>query len=109
MTLDTQRMVAEMKAEGVFKPLRGGVKENPRDVLSGFDRDIVGGPVRFTIQLNDPVELRSHLVLLRAVAERLIIEIDRSGKKDRTVLLTAKASLRMLNQKLNAFKAPRRL
>jgi hypothetical protein len=108
--MNVQQMVADMKSSGDLdaKPRRGASKD-ASDPLSEFDRTIVGKSVRLEVPLKDISDLKRHMLLLIGVAERICMDIDRSGAKDRTILLNTKAELKILNRKLNAFRGGRKL
>jgi hypothetical protein len=108
MPLDVQQAVQNMKRDGTIKAARGMSKSDQIDVLSEFDRSIVGTCVRLQIPTRDPVELARHMRLLIGVAERIVLEAERGGRKDRSILFSARGELRLLNQKLNAFPSGRK-
>ena len=78
------------------------------DVLSAFDRDIVGtDSVRLNLPLRDPVECRRHLALLEDTVHRLRLLLE-ERKPDRSLLFMVRGELRQLNKKLNAYRTSRR-
>ena len=78
------------------------------DVLSEFDRNIVGGEsVRLNLPLRDPVECRRHLALLEDTAHRLRMLLE-ERRPDRSLLFMVRGELRSLNKKLNAYRVTRR-
>lgn len=80
----------------------------PGDVLSAFDRDIVGtDSVRLNLPLRDPVECRRHLALLEDTVHRLRMLLE-ERKPDRSLLFMVRGELRQLNKKLNAYRTSRR-
>lgn len=81
-------------------------EHDPRDVLSEFDRDIVGAKsVNIRLPLRDPQECRVHLGMLEETCRALRLNLE--GKRtDRTHLFMVRGVLRELNQKLNAYRFP---
>ena len=78
------------------------------DVLSEFDRNIVGGDsVRLSLPLRDPVECRRHLALIEDAAHRLRMLLE-ERRPDRSLLFMVRGELRQLNRKLNAYRIVRR-
>lgn len=78
------------------------------DVLSEFDRNIVGGDsVRLNLPLRDPVECRRHLALLEDTVHRLRMLLE-ERRPDRSLLFMVRGELRSLNKKLNAYRVTRR-
>lgn len=81
---------------------------DPRDVLTDFDRDIVGAKsVTLRLPLRDPVEVRRHLALIEETARALRLRMQERGT-DRSHLFTARGVMRQLHQKLNAYRTPRK-
>ena len=85
-------------------------ENDPRDVLSGWERETFFGSnsVQLRIPLRDPVEVRRHLTLIEDTVHALRLRIEQTPGDDRTDLLTVRGVVKVLNHKLNAFRAPRR-
>ena len=87
---------------------RGSPDMDPRDVLTAYDRSIVGtDSVRLNLPLRDPAECRRHLAMIEDVAHRLQRLLDQN-KPDRSLLFSVRGELRQLNKKLNAYRTSRR-
>ena len=87
---------------------RGRPDMDPRDVLSPFDRDVIGtDAVRLNLPLRDPVECRRHLALLEDTVHRLRMLLE-ERKPDRSLLFMVRGEMRQLNRKLNAYRTSRR-
>ena len=81
---------------------------DPRDVLSAFDRTIVGGnSVVIKLPLRDPVEVKRHLALIEETCRELRLRMEHKST-DRGHLFMVRGVMRMLHQKLNAYRTPRR-
>lgn len=80
--------------------------EDPRDVLSDFDRSIVGTKaVSLKFPLRDPQECRRHLALAEETIRALRLQLE-GRRTDRSHLFMARGVLRHLNQKINAYRSP---
>jgi hypothetical protein len=87
---------------------RGSPDMDPRDVLTAFDRSIVGSDsVRLNLPLRDPVECRRHLALIEDTVHRLRLLLE-ERRPDRSLLFMVRGELRQLNRKLNAYRTTRR-
>lgn len=79
-----------------------------RDVLTPFARDIVGGAsVIVKLPLRDPVEVKRHLALIEETCRELRLRMEHKST-DRGHLFMVRGVMRMLHQKLNAYRTPRR-
>jgi len=87
-----------------------GNGRDPRDTLSGWDRETFfgGASVQLRIPLRDPAEARRHLALVEQAVHDLRHHLEQVTQTDRSALLTIHGTIRTLNQKLNAYKTPRR-
>ena len=85
-------------------------ERDARDTLSGWDRDMFfgGKAVQLRIPLLDPVMVRTHLAMVEAAVRDLRLHLEQVKETDRSALLTVHGAVRTLNQKLNAYKTPRR-
>lgn len=85
-------------------------KQNPNDVLPAWTRDNFFGAaaVQMRLPLRDPVEVRRHLAIVEQSIHDLRVHLDQVNVNDRSALLTVHGSIRTLNQRLNAYKNPRR-
>lgn len=81
---------------------------DPRDVLGEFDRKIVGAAsVTIKLPLRDPVEVRRHLEMIEEACRVLRLQLEQHAK-DRTHLFTVRGVMRLLHQRINAYRTPRR-
>jgi hypothetical protein len=87
----------------------GGDEDGPAaDMLSAFDRSIVGGnSVIIKLPLRDPVEVRRYLGLIEETCRELRLRMEQRST-DRSHLFMVRGVLRVLHKKLNAYKTPRR-
>lgn len=84
-----------------------GSERDPRDVLSEFDRNIVGAmSVVIKVPLRDPVEVRRHLAILEDGLHQLRFVLE-GRNPDRSLLWAVRGGIRQLNKKINAYRAPR--
>lgn len=82
--------------------------DDPRDVLSAFDRTIVGGAsVIVKLPLRDPVEVKRHLAIIEETCRELRLRMEHKST-DRSHLFMVRGVMRVLHQKLNAYRTPRR-
>ena len=92
----------------VAESLRGQAGDDPRDVLTEWERDLVGPTsIDLRIPLRDPMMLRRHLALAEETFRAIRLRMERRGM-DRSDLLMARLALRILHKKLNAYRAPRK-
>jgi hypothetical protein len=95
---------AALRAEFAKKIVADSADEYDGDVLTPFDRDIVGASsVQLRIPLKDPVALRTHLALIEETARALRLRLEQSAK-DRSHLFTARGVIRQLNKRINAYR-----
>jgi hypothetical protein len=82
---------------------------DPRDVLSGWERDSAFGAksVQLRIPLRDPVEVRNHLKLLAKAVDDLRFKLDRT-RGDQLDLKMVEGQFKALNHHINAYRHPRR-
>lgn len=79
-----------------------------RDVLTPFDRMVVGGAsVIVKLPLRDPVEVKRHLAIIEETCRELRLRMEHKST-DRGHLFMVRGVMRMLHQKLNAYRTPRR-
>jgi hypothetical protein len=82
--------------------------DDARDVLTPFDRDIVGAAsVTIKLPLRDPTEVRRHLALIEETARALRLRLEKRDT-DRGHLFMVRGAFRSLHQKLNAYRTPRK-
>jgi hypothetical protein len=82
--------------------------DDARDVLSAFDRTIVGGnSVVVKLPLRDPVEVKRHLAIIEETCRELRLRMEHKST-DRGHLFMVRGVMRLLHQKLNAYRTPRR-
>ena len=82
--------------------------DDARDVLAPFDRDIVGHKsVMIKLPLLDPVEVRRHLEIIEETCRALRLRMQQHGT-DRSHLFVARGVMRLLTQRLNAYRTPRK-
>lgn len=87
--------------------MKDGV-DDARDVLSAFDRTIVGGnSVVIKLPLRDPVEVKRHLALIEETCRELRLRMEHKST-DRSHLFMVRGVMRLLHQRLNAYRTPRR-
>lgn len=95
-------------AQQIAREAMGNNDRDVRDVLSQFDRDIIGpDSVMLRLPLRDPVEVRRHLAMIEDVAHRLRMQLE-ERRPDRSLLFMVRGEWRKLHQKLNAYRTPRR-
>jgi len=81
--------------------------DDPRDVLTGFDRKVMGASsVTIKLPLRDPVEVRRHIAMMEEACRVLRLQLERT-MPDRTHLFAVRGMMRLLNQRMNAFRKPR--
>lgn len=99
------RAAAEIARESA--PPKDDLRD-PRDVLTDFDRDIVGAKsVTIKLPLRDPVEVRRHLAIMEETCRALRLRLQERST-DRGHLFMVRSVLRGLHQKLNAYRTPRK-
>jgi hypothetical protein len=108
MPLDDPETRAAWARDLVAKSAPKNKESDPRDTLSPFERDIVGGnSVVLKIPLRDPVELRRHLAMAEETMRELRLRLEQSAK-DRSHLFMARAVIRSLHLKINPYRRPAR-
>jgi hypothetical protein len=81
---------------------------DPRDTLSAFDRGIVGSAsVRLRIPLGDTATAERNLAMTEEACRVLRLQLEQRGT-DRTHLFTCRGVMRLLHQRMNAYRAPRK-
>lgn len=82
-------------------------EQDPRDVLTRWERDFFGAAsVQLRIPLRDPVEVQTHLKLTIETLMSLQRHLQHSPS-DRHALKTVEGDVKALNRKLNAYRRPR--
>lgn len=110
MKMSDGAIARAMFAKQLVADSAGLDERDPRDVLSSWDRDSFfgGKTVQLRIPLRDPVEVRRHLAIAEAAIHELRCKLDAQRNTDRQDLLMVVGVVRALNQKLNAYRSPRR-
>lgn len=73
------------------------------DALSEFDRSIVGDArVQYRLPLNNPVQVKKDLLLLRVAVDQALALLERPETQDRSILLAVRGLLKRANDTANA-------
>ena len=105
---DAQAATRAAIAKKIVQESKGNNDKDPRDVLSDFNRNILGASsATLRIPLRDPVELDRHLDMIIGNLQTMRAAMQRMGN-NRSALFLARSTVHALNQKINEYKTPRR-
>ena len=92
--MDTQTIARKIARESLHE-----------DRLGTFDRDIAGPPsIQIRIPLLDPVALKNHLQMLAVTVSDCLVLCDQTKRGDRGILIDVRGRLRLVNQRVNAYR-----